>query len=148
MAKTHSRDYLKRLGAVILLIKSWCLLQNVIYPPPELEAFNVDHKLGRTSGSKDTSAKQQNKSQLFVLAPTRALTSFSFFQLNGSKNDARKYFYKLTLIKLNRVPEVLCTETIYDHQTESFRIYDLQNVSYLQRPKVINCSIMLKSAEI
>ena len=69
MAKTHSRDYLKRLGAVILLIKSWCLLQNVIYPPPELEAFNVDHKLGRTSGSKDTSAKQQNKSQLFVLAP-------------------------------------------------------------------------------
>ena len=67
MAKTHSRDYLKRLGAVILLIKSWCLLQNVIYPPPELEAFNVDHKLGRTSGSKDTSAKQQNKSQLFVL---------------------------------------------------------------------------------
>ena len=92
MAKTHSRDYLKRLGAVILLIKFWCLLQNVIYPPPELEAFNVDHKLGRTSGSKDTSAKQQNKSQLFVVAPksTRALISFPFFQLDGSKNDNKK----------------------------------------------------------
>ena len=40
------------------------------------------------------------------------------------------------------MPEVLCTETIYDHQTESFRIYDLQNVSYLQRPKVRNCLII------
>ncbi len=66
MGKTHSRDYLKRLGAVILLIKLWCLLQNVIYPPPELEAFNVDHKLGRTSGSKDKSTKHRNKSQLFM----------------------------------------------------------------------------------
>ena len=104
MAKTHSRDYLKRLGAVILLIKFWCLLQNVIYPPPELEAFNVDHKLGRTSGSKDTSAKQQNKSQLFVVAPTRALTSFPFFKtyLMGARTTPRKHFYKLTLIRLSK----------------------------------------------
>ena len=66
MGKTHSGDYLKRLGAVIVLIKLWCLLQNVIYPPPELEAFNVNHKLGRTSGSKDKSTKQRNMSQLFT----------------------------------------------------------------------------------
>ena len=49
--KKRSGDWLKRLAAVILLVKFCCLLQNVIYPPPLLEAFNVDHKLGRTSGA-------------------------------------------------------------------------------------------------
>ena len=127
MPKTHSRDYLKRLGAVILLIKSWCLLQNVIYPPPELEAFNVDHKLGRTSGSKDTFAKQQNKSQLFVVAPTRALTSFPFFQLNGSKNDPEKTLLQTLLDTLNRGPEVLYQKqsTITRQNHLEFTIYKM-----------------------
>ena len=72
--KKHAGDWLKRLAAVILLVKFCCLLQNVIYPPPPLEAFNVDHKLGRTSGSAKDMYIYNNKTESTVmLAPTRAL---------------------------------------------------------------------------
>ena len=78
MGKTHPGDWLRRLGAVILSLKCWCLLQNVIYPPPPLEAFNVDHKLGRTSGSKDIHL-QNNKARVnwcYVLAHSREIIFF------------------------------------------------------------------------
>ena len=99
--KKQSGDWLKRLGAVIVLVKFWCLLQNVIYPPPKLEAFNVNHKLGRASGS-------------------------------------QRITTRLPIVLSSKDPELLKTETIYDLQTESFRIFDLKNVSYLQKPKVRN----------
>ena len=62
--KKRSGDWLKRLAAVILLVKFCCLLQNVIYPPPLLEAFNVDHKLGRTSGAAKDIFTTTKQSQL------------------------------------------------------------------------------------
>ena len=71
--KKLSGDWLKRLGAGIVLVKFWCLLQNVIYPPPPLEAFNVDHKLGRTSGAeKDISTTTKQESTV-MSAPIRVL---------------------------------------------------------------------------
>jgi len=93
-----SGDCLRGLSATLVGLKCWCLLQNVIYPPPKLEAFNVNHKLGRASG--------------FQRITTR-----------------------LTIVLSSKDPELLKTETIYDLQTESFRIFDLKNVSYLQKPK-------------
>ena len=62
--KKHAGDWLKRLAAVILLAKFCCLLQNVIYPPPPMEAFNVDHKLGRTSGAAKDISTTTKQSQL------------------------------------------------------------------------------------
>ena len=96
-----SRDCLRGLGATLVGLKCGCLLQNVIYPPPQLEAFNVNHKLGKASG--------------FQRITTR-----------------------LSIVLSSKDPELFKTETIYDLQTESFRIFDLKNVSYLQKPKVRN----------
>ena len=51
------------------------------------------------------------------------------------------YFLVLNLLetKATQVPKFhFYTETIYNHKTESFGIYDLKNVSYLQKPKVRN----------
>ena len=67
-----------------------------------------------------------------MLAPTRALQ----VQLQWPP-----YFLVLNLLetKATQVPKFhFYTETIYNHKTESFGIYDLENVSHLQRPKVRN----------
>ena len=83
--KKQSGDWLKRLGAVIVLVKFWCLLQNVIYPPPPLEAFNVDHKLGRTSGAEKDIFMYNNKTRVNCYvgsnkSPTSVIASlFSYF---------------------------------------------------------------------